>query len=136
MRILFVCEGNMMRSQMAEAFYSSLTGMHEATSAGAIAETKDHISARAIEVLGEIGLDGSNLRPLQLTEQMVEQADKILYFPSDYMPEYVKNNPKAELWDVIDPHYHKDKGMPLVRQVRDDIQQRVKKLVEELQDEN
>lgn len=136
MKTLFICEGNMMRSQMAEVFYNSLTDTQDATSAGAIAETKNHISPRAIEVLSEVDLDGNNLRPLQLTEQMVEHADKILYFPSDYMPEYIKNNPKAELWDVIDPHYHKDKGMPLVRQVRDDIHKRVKKLVEELYDEN
>lgn len=125
-----------MRSQMAEVFYNSLTDTQDAMSAGAIAETKDHISPRAIEVLGKVNLDGNNLHPLQLTEQMVDQADKILYFPSEYMPEYVKNNPKAELWDVIDPHYHKDKGMSLVRQVRDDIHRRVKKLVEELHDEN
>lgn len=135
-RILFICEGNMMRSQMAEAFYNSLIGAHEATSAGAIAKTKDHISPRALEVLDEVGLDGGDLKPLQLTKQMVKQADKVVYFPSDYMPSYVKDSPKAELWKVIDPHYHKEQGMPLVRQVRDDIHQRVKKLIEDFHDEN
>lgn len=136
MKILFVCEGNMMRSQMAEAFYTSQTGTQGASSAGAVAETKEHISPRAIDALDEVGLDGRELSPLQLTEEMVEQADRVIYFPSDFMPDYVRQSPKSELWDVVDPHYHKDEGMELVRQVRDDIRQRVKKLVEELHDEN
>ena len=40
MKILFVCEGNMMRSQMAEAFYNELTGTRDAISAGTAAEEK------------------------------------------------------------------------------------------------
>lgn len=129
MKILFVCEGNVMRSQMAEAFYNLLTKSHDAASAGAVAETKDHISSRALEVLREVEIDGEKLRPKQLTPTMLEQAERIVYFPSEYMPDYVKNNPKAELWDVIDPHYHQEQGMELVRQVRDDIRRRVEELV-------
>lgn len=121
---------------MAEVFYNSLTDTHDAISAGAIAETKDHISPRAIEVLGEIGIDGAGLRPKQLLPEDTERVDKIVYFPSDYMPDYVKDNQKSELWDVIDPHYHKEQGMPLVRQVRDDIQEKVKELIEGANDEH
>lgn len=118
-----------MRSQMAELFYNSLTNSHDALSAGATAETKDHISPRAIEALADIGYDATKLMPKQLTENMVEAADKVIYFPSDYMPDYVKNNPKSELWDVIDPHYHRDQGMELVRRVRDNIKQKVTQLL-------
>jgi len=131
MKTLFVCEGNMMRSQMAEAFYNALTKSNDAMSAGATAETKDHISKRAIEAMGDVGMDTMNLRPKQLTEQMVNDAERVIYFPSDYMPDYVKQSEKAELWEVIDPHYHKEKGMELVRQVRDDIKIQVEKLIEE-----
>lgn len=130
-KLLFVCEGNMMRSQMAEAFYNALTKSNDASSAGATAETKDHISKRAIEAMSDIGYDVSNLKPKQLTEQMVNEADKVVYFPSDYMPDYVKQSEKSELWDVIDPHYHKEEGMPLVHKVRDDIMKQVKKIIEE-----
>ena len=51
MKVLFICEGNMMRSQMAEAFYNSMTKSNDASSAGATAETKDHISKRTIEAM-------------------------------------------------------------------------------------
>lgn len=121
----------MMRSQMAEAFYNALTKSNDATSAGATAETKDHISKRAIEAMNDIGYDVTNLKPKQLTERMAEGADKVVYFPSDYMPGYVKNSDKSELWDVIDPHYHHEQGMVLVRQVRDDIKKQVEKLIGE-----
>ncbi len=130
MKVLFVCEGNMMRSQMAEAFYNLMTKSNDATSAGATAETKDHISKRAIEIMNDIEYDVTNLKPKQLNEQMTKAADKIVYFPSDYMPDYVKQSPKSELWNVIDPHYHKEQGMDLVRRVRDDIRQRVQKLIQ------
>lgn len=130
MKMLFVCEGNMMRSQMAELFYNSLTESNDATSAGATAETKDHISPRAIEAMAAVGLDASGLRPKQVTRQMVESAQRIVYFPSDYMPDYVTGAENAELWDVADPHYFKDKGMPFVYEVRDDIKASVEKLSE------
>ena len=130
-KVLFVCEGNMMRSQMAEAFYNSLTDSNNATSAGAAAETKDRISPRAIEVMNDIGYDVTNLRPKQLTEKMVDEAVRVIYFPSEYMPEYVKQSEKSELWDVIDPHYYKEQGMELVRRVRDEIYRRVESLVQQ-----
>ncbi len=120
-----------MRSQMAELFYNSPTHSHDALSAGATAETKDHISPRAIEALADIGYDATNLAPKQLTEKMVDDADKVIYFPSDYMPDYVTQSLKSELWDVIDPHYHREQGMELVRDVRDDIKQKVVQLLSE-----
>ncbi len=129
MKILFVCEGNMMRSQMAEVFYNEFTGTSDAVSAGATAETKDHISKRAIAAMDAVGYDVTNLKPKQLTEQMIDKAGRVVYFPSDYMPEYVKQSSKSELWQVIDPHYHKEEGMPLVYEVRDEIRKKVEILL-------
>lgn len=129
MKILFVNEGNMMRSQMAEAFFNELTQSHDAMSAGALAATKDHISPRATEVMKELGYETGHLKPLQLVPEMVDEADRVIYFPSEYMPDYVKNSPKSELWEVADPHYNKEKGMPFVRAVRDEIKKRGEELV-------
>lgn len=118
-----------MRSQMAEAFYNNVTMSHDATSAGAIAdETKAYISPRATKVMDEIGIETQHMKPLKVTKQLIDKADKIIYFPSDFMPDYVIQNPKSELWDVVDPYYHKNEGIALVREVRNDIRLRVEEL--------
>jgi len=116
---------------MAEAFYNTLTGTNDALSAGARAKGVDRISERAIEVMHEIGIDVEHLKSDQLTDEMVEAADRVIYFPTPFMPETVTKNQKAELWDVADPFYNKDKGMEFVRMVRDDIRARVEALIQE-----
>lgn len=122
-----------MRSQLAEAFYNQLTHSHDAISAGAIggSEPGDNISPRAVEALREKGISADGLFRKQLIPEMIENADKVVLFPTDFMPEYALNSEKTELWDVIDPHYHHDQGMELVRKVRDDIRERVEKMLEE-----
>lgn len=129
MKVLFICEGNMMRSQMAEALYNVLTGTYDASSAGALDVGHQHISKRAAEVMNELGIETRHLKPKQVTNEMIDVADKIVLFPTDFMPSFAKNNPKAEFWNVTDPHYHPEKGMELVRQVRDDIRSRIEQLI-------
>lgn len=129
MKVLFVCEGNMMRSQIAEAMYNQFTKSHDATSAGAIATKSHHISMRAKAALDEIGIDSQGQYSKQLTLTMIDDADVVILFPTDFMPTYALNNPKAQFWDVIDPHYHQEQGMELVRRVREDIRELVEKLI-------
>lgn len=129
MKVLFVCEGNMMRSQMAEAFYNQLSNTNDATSAGAIAEKRDSISKRAIEVMDEVGIDTRFKQPIRITPEMIDAADKIILFPTEFMPDYATNSSKAMLWDIADPHYNQEKGMIFVREVRDEIQKKVKDML-------
>ena len=129
MKVLFICEGNMIRSQMAEAFYNVLSGTNSAISAGAAAALKDYIAEPAKLVMDEISISTDGMRSDQLTEEMVKQADLVVYFPTPTMPNYVLESPKAILWDVIDPHYHQEEGIELVRSVRDEIKERVEQLL-------
>jgi len=131
MKILFVCEGNMTRSQMAETFYNTFTKSHDATSAGAIATLKNHASERGETVMKEIGLTMAGQKSDQLTQEMVDAADKVVWFPTPYMPSYVTKSYKAELWDVADPHYEENRTIEIDRAVRDEIKKRIEKLIDE-----
>lgn len=120
-----------MRSQMAELFYNSMTDSTDATSAGAVATLDSAISKRATEALAELSINTDGQYSKQLTPQMVEEADRVILFPTDHMPQYALNSSKSETWDVADPHYNKEKGMEFVRQVRDEIKEKIENLIKE-----
>jgi arsenate reductase len=114
MKILFVCKGNIGRSQIAEGLFNSLTdGKHVATSAG-LTVTKDDSNNEGqkiidrdeniITVMKEIGLDVSKNVRNQLTPEMLGSADRVVVMaPPEVIPEYLKQSRKVVFWDVPDP---------------------------------
>lgn len=129
MKVLFICEGNIMRSQMAEAFYNNLTRTNDATSAGAAAENGDPVHAGVQVVMHEKGYDMSDMRSTRLTQKLFEEADKVIAFPTPYMPRWVLDDAKTEYWDVSDPYYMPDDGTNYIERTRDRIEDRVKDLI-------
>lgn len=124
-----------MRSQMGEAFYNTLTGTHDATSAGAETwEGRDVMSSVADE-MAQKGIDMTGMRSTVLTRKMFDAADKVIWFPTPYMPSYVRESTKAKLWDVSDPWYMPDDGTNYVRRARDRIEKYVHELIQGGNDE-
>ena len=80
----------------------------------------------------EVGISIEHQESTQLTDEMIHEADKVVLFPTNYTPSHLPKMEHVEEWDVIDPGYHKDKGMPLVYQVRDEIKQCVEKLLQQV----
>ena len=70
-------------------------------------------------------------RPTKFKPEMVEQAEKVIIFPTPNMPEFVTDNPKSEVWDVADPFYQSGDRRALLRRARDDIAVRIKELLDE-----
>ena len=130
MRVLFVCEGNKMRSPMAEALYNQMAADDGATSAGSDPYPLGGEFAETVDVMREIGIKLSHGSQL-VTPQMVEQAEKVIVFPTPSMPEFVTDNPKSEVWDVADPFYQSGDRRALLRRARDDITARIKELLDE-----
>lgn len=122
-----------MRSQMAEAYYNALTATHDASSAGAQAIPLGRsVEPRVFAAMKEDSIDTTGMTNTQLTQEMANAADKIVWFPTPFMPDYIKNSEKAEFWDIADPWYMAD-GDAYIRPARDDIKQRVQKLIDDNQ---
>ncbi len=125
-RVLFLCGENACRSQMAEAFYNSLSKNSIAESAGTFPAQK--VNPLAVKVMKEAGLDISRKNPRQFNISDIDNYDKIISFGCIARAAFPK--PEAlEEWPIPDPA---GKDLNFFRDVRDEIRARVEKLIQEL----
>jgi arsenate reductase len=125
--VLFVCVHNAGRSQMAAGWLKELAG-DQVTIWSAGSEPADRINPLAVEAMREVGIDISGEAPKVLTTESVSGADVVVTMGcGDTCPCFPG---KRYLdWQLPDPA-----GQPIevVREVRDDIQNRVSDLLAEL----
>lgn len=130
MNYLFVCNGNVARSQEAEALFnaSKADESDTAQSAGINVKVGKPIDPLVVEVMREVGFDLSHNERKFVNEEVVHSADKIISFkPVEELPDYLQSRiDDIELWEVPDPQ-HQD--IEFHRKVRDDIAARVLALV-------
>jgi len=123
--ILFVCKGNSGRSQMAEAFLNNLSKKIEATSAGIEPDTEIH--PWTIKVMEEVGIEINKRKPRKLTEDMMENSEKIILLDSSLLKEILpKYLPKTEVWEI---EKLLGKSLEEVRKIRDEIKEKVVELL-------
>ena len=129
MNILFLCRGNVGRSQMAEWLFKKEFGeKYKVTSAGTkLSGPEEPIGNltpainEVIDVMKEEGIDVSNSIRKQVTEDMVNSADKVVAILEDEeLPDYLINSPKLVRWHVIDP---KGKDLDETRRIKDEIKE-------------
>jgi arsenate reductase len=124
---LFVCLQNAGRSQMSQALFERAAGgRHRALSAGTT--PADHVHPEVVEVMRELGIELADREPKLLTRELAEQADVVVTMGCGDECPYIPGRRYVD-WDLEDPQ-----GRPLdeVRATRDDIDRRVRELVEEL----
>ena len=130
--ILFVCVHNSGRSQMAAAILNKLSnGKVRVISAGTD-PTKD-IQPSVVEVMREVGIDISHQKPKKLTTEMIEQADKVITMGCGVEEVCPATFVETEDWALEDP---KDKPLEKVREIREQIQTKVRELLEATSDEH
>ncbi len=127
MRALFVCLHNAGRSQMSEALFTrAAQGRHEARSAGTTPAGRVH--PEVAKAMSELGIYIADRTPQRLTDDLARWADVVVTMGCGDECPYIPGKRYID-WELPDP-----KGMPLdeVRAVRDEIEQRVRGLLAEL----
>ncbi|HZL22589.1 MAG TPA: arsenate reductase ArsC [Nitrososphaeraceae archaeon] len=127
--ILFVCVENAGRSQMAEGFFKKyVPNGFKTLSAG----TKPvyQLNPIVVEAMKEVGIDISKQKSKELTDEMIRDSENVVnmgcmeknFCPTMWLPKVIE-------WGLEDP---KGQSIEKVREIRDEIEQRVKELVAEI----
>jgi len=126
MNVLFVCTANGGRSVMAERLFSrEADGRHAARSAGSNPGVAAH--PLVLEALAEIGIDASDHVPRRLDDEAIAWADVVVATCDDACP--VVPGKHYVAWQLPDP---KHEPIERVREIRDDIADRVRELAADL----
>lgn len=127
--VLFVCVENAGRSQMAEGFFKKYTTYgYNAKSAGT--KPVSQINPIVVEAMKEVGIDISDQKSKELDEDLIRSSDPIVnmgcmdksFCPTVFLPKVIE-------WNLPDP---KGKSIEKVREIRNEIEERVKDLVAEI----
>jgi protein-tyrosine-phosphatase len=128
-QVLFVCVHNAGRSQMAAALLEHhAMGRIEVRSAGSA--PGDEVNPMAVAALAEWGIDITDRTPKFLSTDAVKASDVVITMGcGDACPVFPS---KRYLdWDLTDPA---GQDLAVVRDVRDEIDRRVRKLTQEILD--
>jgi arsenate reductase (thioredoxin) len=124
--VLFLCIGNAGRSQMAHAFLERRGG-HDVRSAGSRAET--HLHPQVVEAMSEIGYDLAGRTPRQFEpEADAAWADVVVTMGCGDVCPVLPGKSYVD-WGLKDPAWM---SLEEVRELRDEIEQRVAALAGEL----
>jgi arsenate reductase (thioredoxin) len=128
--VLFLCVENVGRSQMAEGFFKKYAPSgFKAISAGT--KPVSQINSLAVQAMREAGIDISNQKSKEITEEMMRSSYPIVnmgcmgksFCPTLFLPKVIE-------WNLPDP---KGKSIEKVREIRDEIEKRIKELASTLE---
>lgn len=128
--VLFICEANVGRSQIAEGYFNLFTGGKNAISAGIKDKIKKYGGKPAPEIImimKEDNIDISAQRIKVFSVKMIEQARNIVVLcRKDICPAPLLNSPKTKILSSKDPY---KMSLGKTRKIRDEIKALVKRLL-------
>lgn len=130
MNVLFICNGNVARSQEAEAFFNDLSEYDIATSAGINVKVGKPIDSLVIQVMKEEDYSMKRAVRKLWNEAMIQKAGVIVSFkPANELPKELRDSGKIRYWHVEDPQHQ---NIEFHREVRDQVRDQVLELISEL----
>jgi arsenate reductase (thioredoxin) len=125
--VLFLCVHNAGRSQMALGFFQRLAGGRAIAWSGG-SEPASEINPAAIAAMAERGIDIAGEFPKPWTDEIVRAADVVVTMGcGDACP--IFPGKRYEDWTLDDPA---GKTLEEIRPIRDEIERRVRHLIESL----
>jgi arsenate reductase len=125
--VLFLCNHNAGRSQMAMGFFNHLAGGGAVVWSGG-SEPQGEINPAVVAAMAERGIDISGEYPKPWTGEIIQAADVIVSMgcgdPGAALP-----GRRHEEWLLDDPA---GKDVASIRPIRDEIERRVRKLLDDL----
>jgi arsenate reductase (thioredoxin) len=125
--VLFVCIHNAGRSQIAEALFNAYAGGNAvAISAGV--EPVAALNLNVVATMRDAGYDIRDQHPKMLTDEMIDTADRVITMGCMDDPSCPAILAEED-WGLDDPA---GAPLPKVREIRDEIARRVRKLLREM----
>ena len=124
--VLFACVHNAGRSQMAAAWFNELADPLKARAISAGTDPGPRVHPEVITAMREVGVDLMGAATTRLTPELAQQAQLLVTMGCGDECPYVPGA-KRDDWPLEDP-----KGKPIerVREIRDEIRDRVQALIE------
>ena len=124
--VLFACVHNAGRSQMAAAWFNELADLSKARAISAGTEPGPRVHPEVITAMREVGVDLVGASTTRLTPELAQRAHLLVTMGCGDECPYVPGAQRDD-WPLEDP-----KGKPIerVREIRDEIRDRVQALIE------
>ncbi|MBP5973733.1 arsenate reductase, glutathione/glutaredoxin type [Brasilonema sp. CT11] len=126
-KVMFVCKKNSRRSQMAEGFARTLGDGKIAVNSSGLAASE--VDPASIQVMSEIGIDITHQTSKPLNDFKAQDYNAVISLCGcgvNLPEEWVKTD-VFEDWQLDDPE---GQGIETFRRVRDQVKERVVKLIE------
>ena len=125
--VLFACVHNAGRSQMAAAWFNMLADTSKARAISAGTNPGSRVHSEVVDAMKEIGADLTQVKPTRLTEDLARQGQFLITMGCGEQCPVIPGLRRDD-WPLEDP-----KGQPIerVRQIRDEIRQRVEALLDQ-----
>ena len=127
-KVIFACVHNAGRSQMAASFFNLYCNQTKAFALSAGTNPGTNVHAEVLAVMKEEGIDLSNIKPQLLTDKLAEEAEMLITMGCGETCPTIPGLKRAD-WGLPDP---KGQTIARVREIRDEVKQRVQNLVKEL----
>jgi arsenate reductase len=124
--LISACVHNAGRSQMSAAFFSQLADPTKARAISAGTQPAARVHPVVVEAMREVGIDLSAAKPQKLRPELAAGAEMLITMGCGDECPYAPGLKRAD-WPLPDP---KAQGLEAARTIRNEIEVRVKSLVE------